>query len=82
MKKFQKIKSSQEGNNDDKSSEKQQKLLQQIPQKLLIRQKEIEEDTKQLFELEQKLEEVQWTTPLLLLPAPLGLSADSMGYVF
>jgi hypothetical protein len=58
MKKFQKIKSQNESTEELNPEIKRLKKL--IPEKLQIRQKEIEEDTKQLLELEQKLEEVHF----------------------
>jgi hypothetical protein len=68
MKKFQKIKSRNESSAaEGELNPEIKKLKKQIPEKLQIRQKEIEEDTKQLLELEQKLEEVQF--PLFSLPS-------------
>jgi hypothetical protein len=56
MKKHQKLKLQRE---EIEEMPEKVKLQKYLPKKIEIRQKEIEEDTKQLLELEAKLEEVR-----------------------
>lgn len=58
MKKFEKLKLQNSTHNPEEQSGEIKRLKKYLPEKLNQRQKEIEEDTKQLLELEAKLEEV------------------------